>query len=483
MMPISPISYKPIQPRQQVAKQDANQPVKPLNAKPTVAPRAASVSFGSGIHVADPDSKRFWDIVRGKNTPKHLLDHISQRRVRVGKDGKISFPMPGIDRPRFTYRPNDSEEDAQGDGDGDGQGQGSGKPGGRPQPGQGQGQQGVGSGPGDVGDIIDQDGQGEGEGGKQGGQGAGDYGREQWTLQYAASEIAKLIGREFGLPFLEPKGQGSLSEISTTWNSKKSPPPGKIIIPDTVRPAIAREILDAEMEGREIDLDRLNITKPDIRRIDWKEKRHPLSKAVIFYIMDVSGSISEVDKEMARTNNFFLSTWIKYCYGLKAAQSMKKSYNDKDFFGKGVDERYVIHTDDAKEVSEDEFYTTRQSGGTTISSSLKLVQKIIEEKYSTQEWNVYIFQYSDGESFGDNDESGKVMKELLQKGVRLYGYSHLGSYYSGYGGSSNYKDYIKREFEGNPHVRIATLDKPELGTYQKAIKTLLEDPKKAQGGK
>ena len=117
----------------------------------------------------------------------------------------------------------------------------------------------------------------------------------------------------------------------------------------------------------------------DIRRIAAREETRPHTQAIIFYVMDVSGSVTDDMKQMARTNNFLLSTWLKFQYGLLSAKSQGKRYSDKDFFGKGVQERYVIHTDGAKEVSSEEFYTTRQSGGTTISSAYAKILEILKD--------------------------------------------------------------------------------------------------------
>jgi uncharacterized sporulation protein YeaH/YhbH (DUF444 family) len=198
--------------------------------------------------------------------------------------------------------------------------------------------------------------------------------------------------------------------------------------------------------------------------------------------MDVSGSISEEDKEMARMNNYLLSTWIKYQYGLKVAKMQGKKYNNKDFFGKSVAERHVIFTDDAKEVTQEEFYTTQQSGGTSISSGLAKAKEIIDKDYDPNKWNVYLVVYSDGDSYSDNSKSVQLIKDMITSGVNMVAYGHLGNASAvsggGYGyGGGNFGNVVQKEFAQEQRVRLAILDKPEMKTYKKAIQTMLAKEK------
>ncbi len=544
---------------------------------------------GDDDGMTDPDTKRFWDIVKGVETPEHLLDQITRGGLKIGQDGGVTLPMPTINRPTFSYKPNsDSNDDGDGDGDGDGQGG----------PGQGPGKGGgVGSNPGaGPGDVIGQDGDGEGDGqgGKGAGQGGGGGGREKWERRLTGTEVAKLL-EQLELPYLQDKGRGQFQHAGIRWNNKRQPPPG-IPLRESYDPAIARETFHVSQEqkkfigelyqvafGREpqddeldywkdvlkeleadnqMDLenveplligefltseqyqqqfggktdkmisdayklaigkapsrhgielwsskletgltvkdmplalyqmfgdkmdsrrrnivfnpDNLIIAPKEVRRIDWKEHKKPFSQAVIFYVMDVSGSISDQDKEMARMNNYLLSTWVKYQYGLKVAKMQGKKYNDKEFFGKSVAERHIIFTETAKEVDADEFYTTSQSGGTSISSGLKMVEEIIDKDYPPKDWNVYVFVYSDGDSWSDNDKSVKIIQDLEKKGINLMAYGHLGQRSSISG--SNFANVLNEKFKESKTVRLAVLDRPEMKTYKEAIKAMLAKEKEA----
>jgi len=540
-----------------------------------------SIQFGNEF--LDPDLDDFLDMIDTDEAPDHLLDKIVRGRQKVNEDGSISFPVNRIPRPNFNYQPNppyDPTKDPGDEGDGDPQ------PGpGQPGPGQpGPGQPTPGTGPGGPGDEVGE-GEGEGEGGEQAGEGEGDYGREYWSAPYSPSDIAKLMGKSWGLPFIEDRGKGEMKQQYETFDSKRSTPPGKVLIRPTMRNAAGREMAlidfdNANLErplkkfepklkefekavsaknasagmseellaivgaftevveqfektafpvveaARDKDFDaalqafkgalKTSVGTPeftktalpafkkalktikdrefgqgenifvnesrDVKRISTRVQTKPHTQAVIFYIMDVSGSISNDMKQMARTNNFLLSTWLKYQYGLLAAKSQGKKYSDKDFFGKGVHERYVIHTDGAKEVTAEEFYTTRQSGGTTISSAYEKVKEIIEEEYPPEKWNIYIFQYSDGDSWGDNQKSGDLIEELMGKyDANLLGYCNLRDPRWGWFGSDNFDSYLKSRFGDHPRIRRAALSHNSLDVYKKAISTLLEPADK--GGK
>ena len=91
----------------------------------------------------------------------------------------------------------------------------------------------------------------------------------------------------------------------------------------------------------------------------WKEVPKPDAVACVIYMMDVSGSMTDEQKEIVRIESFWIDTWIKRHY-------------------KGVDTVYIIHDAIAQEVDEHRFYHTRESGGTKISSAYELCNKIID---------------------------------------------------------------------------------------------------------
>lgn len=510
-----------------------------------------------------PDSKRFWDIVDGRNTPKDLLDKISKRQVKIGPKGQISFPSPTIKRPKIWWGQPGSQQSKKGQEGKNGQ----------PKPGPGIGSQ-PGKKPGDVIGKEPADGKGKGEGN---GEGEGDYPKEIWTPPVPRSQVAKLLQAQWGLPFIKPRGQGKMKEIREIWDQTTTTPPNLIERMPTLKNAIQRSYAVAwydkplKMEERiqngmhpgspailnhkititgntlvgsnslnkavesfqgkdltyedltkiltqldkkyqamgfasskaiipaqsltsgELKIDvrevRDNFTAKHIKvhakdnvRIAARDDSRNVAKTALIYIMDVSGSVSDEMKEMARVQNYFLDTHLMHQYGLVAAELAHEKYDDKKHFGSGVSRRYIVHTDGAQEASEEEFYTTGQSGGTRISSGFELAKEMIEKDYPTSDWNVYVFYQGDGDNIGgDNDKSIGLMKGFLDQGVNMIGYTHLAPLWRGGSSSSdglsgdNFYHAVTKKLADRPNVRTSILHKPEINEYQQSIKKLLEE--------
>ncbi|PYS29788.1 MAG: hypothetical protein DMG11_07520, partial [Acidobacteria bacterium] len=150
----------------------------------------------------------------------------------------------------------------------------------------------------------------------------------------------------------------------------------------------------------------------DKRYLSWKTKQRPESNALILYMMDVSGSMGDEQKDIVRVESFWIDTWIQ------------TNYN-------GVVTRYIIHDAVAQEVDAETFFHTRESGGTVISSAYELCLKIIDEEYPQDLWNIYIFHFSDGDNWsgGDTDRCINLLKTNLLPRVNLFGYGQVESTY------------------------------------------------------
>ena len=131
-----------------------------------------------------------------------------------------------------------------------------------------------------------------------------------------------------------------------------------------------------------------------MRYRSWKTDERHENNAVIIYMMDVSGSMGDEQKEIVRTEAFWIDTWLAVQY-------------------KGIETRYIIHDATAREVDEDTFFKTRESGGTLISSAYKLCEKIIETDYPPVDWNIYPFHFSDGDNWSGEDT--RLCLEILEK--------------------------------------------------------------------
>ena len=133
----------------------------------------------------------------------------------------------------------------------------------------------------------------------------------------------------------------------------------------------------------------------DLRYSNRIKVPKPSTQAVMFCIMDVSGSMDETRKDTAKRFFILLYLFLKRVY-------------------ERIDVVFIRHHTAAAEVDEDEFFHSRESGGTVVSSALHLLQKVIGERYSSSDWNAYVAQASDGDNW-DNDSV--LCKQLLDQGI------------------------------------------------------------------
>ncbi|MEW9798173.1 YeaH/YhbH family protein [Alteromonas sp. CYL-A6] len=134
----------------------------------------------------------------------------------------------------------------------------------------------------------------------------------------------------------------------------------------------------------------------DLRFKNYARRPVPTSKAVMFCLMDVSGSMDQATKEMAKRFYILLYLFLTRTY-------------------KNVEVVYIRHHTQAKEVDEEEFFYSQETGGTIVSSALKLMDEIIQARYSASDWNIYAAQASDGDNWADDSPQCRdiLLKRLL----------------------------------------------------------------------
>ncbi|MBI2606987.1 MAG: DUF444 family protein [Deltaproteobacteria bacterium] len=348
------------------------------------------------IYSIKRDHARFRNIVKGK-VKQDLKKYITHGEL-LGRKGKdiVTIPLPQIDIPHFRY----------GDKEAGGVGQGEGDPGdaiGKGQPREGQG--------------VD------GEAGNQ----AGEHVLE---VDLTLDELAEILGEELQLPKIEPRGHKSVRTIKDRYTGIARAGP------DSLRhfKRSYKEALKRQIAGGVYNLAAPLVVpiKRDLRYRSWRSVVEHESNAVIIYMMDVSGSMGDEQKEIVRTEAFWIDTWLRSQY-------------------KGIETRFIIHDATAKEVDEQTFYRTRESGGTLISSAYKLCEKIIETDYAPSEWNIYPFHFSDGDNWSGEDTRVcmDILKNTILPQVNMFCY---GQVESRYGSGQFYKD-LREEF-GEDHERI-----------------------------
>ncbi|WP_170577779.1 YeaH/YhbH family protein [Ruegeria arenilitoris] len=177
--------------------------------------------------------------------------------------------------------------------------------------------------------------------------------------------------------------------------------------PDAARKAerqLLREQLDKMLRRRKI----IPYIDPlDVRYKYFEMRPEPAANAVMFCLMDVSASMGEREKSLAKQFFVLLHLFLKQRY-------------DK------IELVFIRHTQIAAEVDEDTFFHSRQTGGTVVSSALNEMKKIIEARYPSALWNIYAAQASDGENFsGDSQLCADLLNSELMKWCQYFAYTEI----------------------------------------------------------
>ncbi|MBR2516496.1 sporulation protein YhbH [Geobacillus sp.] len=263
----------------------------------------------------------------------------------------------------------------------------------------------VGQGNGDsqVGDVVARDGSGEGQGpGK--GQGAGDLpGQDYYEAEVSLMEIEEALFSQLELPNLQRKelDQNVVQHIEFN-DIRRTGLMGNIDKKRTMLAAFKRNAMSGKPGF-------YPIYREDLKFKTWNEVVKPESKAVVLAMMDTSGSMGMWEKYMARSFFFWMTRFLRTKY-------------------ETVNIAFIAHHTEAKVVSEDEFFTKGESGGTICSSAYRKALELIETKYSPSRYNIYPFHFSDGDNLtSDNARCVKLVQELM-KVSNMFGYGEVNQY-------------------------------------------------------
>jgi uncharacterized protein len=352
-----------------------------------------------------PNRQRFLRRAR-KAIRDSVRDASAERSIKdAGEGGAVAIPVDGIDEPRFRIGSKGSRERIL--------------PGNR--------------------EFVEGDrlprppgsGQGEGSGS---GSGSGGGGEDEFQVVLSASEFLDFFLEDLELPDLE---RTKLSKVETEGVRRAgfttTGSPMNLAVTRTMRTAMSRRIAlkrptnidiaaaetalenasDAETRAQ-LDAELAQLRQrtraiPYIDPIDLRYRRleptpRPIAQAVVFCLMDVSGSMSQHMKDIAK--RFFMLLYV----------FLSKRY-------KHVDVVFVRHTDEAKEVGEEIFFKSRETGGTRVSSALTEMLRIVGDRYSPADWNIYVAQASDGDNEpNDNDLVVSMMSEKIIPICQYYAY-------------------------------------------------------------
>ncbi|MCS6944340.1 MAG: YeaH/YhbH family protein [Sutterellaceae bacterium] len=279
---------------------------------------------------------------------------------------------------------------------------------------------------------------GGGSGGPAGEEPGRGEGRDEFAFVLSRDEFLSLFFDDLELPNLERTRFGEVTQERTRRAGySRDGAPGNLAPARTVRMSIARRIaLRGAINERiaELQEERQRADAERIAAIDWEiaelmrrraslpflediDRRYrarapmpaPATRAVMLCLMDVSGSMDEHKKDLAKRFFALLYLFLERKYG-------------------AVDVVFVRHTEKAEEVDEQTFFHDQQTGGTLVLPALQLAHRIIEERYSGEQWNVYIAQASDGDcGLEDGRQSAAFVAEVLLPRVRYFAYIDIPS--------------------------------------------------------
>ena len=289
-----------------------------------------------------------------------------------------------------------------------------------------------------TGDRIPRPGGGGGGGGGE----ASDSGEgvDDFVFQLSREEFLDYLFDELELPNLTKrhlKGDASFKYERAGFSTDGVP--AKLSVFRTLQAAKARRIAlggysrfrireleetlaEAAGDGDEVKAVRL---RAELGRLQRRERRLPFldstdlrynlhvkrpvptSQAVMFCLMDVSGSMDQATKDMAK--RFYL---LLYMF-------LKRHYERTEVV-------FIRHHTTAREVDEHDFFYSRETGGTVVSSALKLMKQIVDDRYSPDTWNIYAAQASDGDNWNDDSPlCGKFLSEDLLPLLQYYAYIEI----------------------------------------------------------
>ncbi|HGE6058007.1 TPA: YeaH/YhbH family protein [Vibrio cholerae] len=284
------------------------------------------------------------------------------------------------------------------------------------------------------GDKIDRPKGGQGSGGSGEGEASADgEGSDDFVFQISKDEYLDILFEDLALPNLKKNQVNKITEWKThRAGFQTSGVPSNISVVRSLQQSLARRTAMTAGKRRlmselEEELERIQRIEPpqimeemrikqeieelrnkidsvpfidtfDLRFKNYEKRPIPSSQAVMFCLMDVSGSMDQATKDIAKRFYVLLYLFLTRTY-------------------ENVEVVFIRHHTQAKEVNEHDFFYSQETGGTIVSSALKLMHEIIEARYPLGEWNIYGAQASDGDNWADDSPR---CKELLSNKLLPY---------------------------------------------------------------
>lgn len=348
---------------------------------------------------------------------KNLADIVTEESI-ILSDGRrtVKVPIRSLEQYRFKY---DSRKQKN-------VGQGNGKS--------------------KVGDVIGSDPQpvpGKGPGAGE------EPGMDYYEADVTIDEVAQIVFEDLSLPNLEEKRNKKLASESVEFRDiRKHGIQSNIDRKRTILEVLKRNALSGNpgLHG---------ITPEDLRYKTWEVVPKFESSAVVLAMMDTSGSMGPYEKYIARSFFFWMVQFLRTKY-------------------QNVEIVFLAHHTEAKEVTEEEFFTKGESGGTRCSSVYKQALEIINSRYSTEEYNIYAFHFSDGDNLNsDNEQCIRLVHQLLLK-CSLVGYGEIeGPYY--------YTSTLGSQYKRINHSRFIGVNIRDKSGVYPALRAFFNNPDQKGG--
>ncbi len=333
----------------------------------------------------DSDLGRFRDIVKGR-IRRELKRYVSNHEL-IGRKGKdlVSIPLPQIGIPRLRHGKNESE--------------------------------GVGQGPG-----------GPGQAGE-------DTAEHELDVELSVAELAEILGEELSLPRIEPRGASSAPTVLNRFKGISRVGPDSLRhTRRTWRQALRRQVASGSFDPKRPVLVPV---REDFRYRSAVPQPIPHSTATVLYLMDVSGSMGQEQKEIVRSEAFWIDAWIQHNY-------------------REVTTRFIVHDATAREVDRETFFRLRESGGTLISSAYELALTLIERDHPPSATNNYVFHFSDGDNWSATDTAKCVdlVRQSILPLVNQFAYAQVDSPY----GTGQFLKDLRGAFTDDERVALSRVE-------------------------
>ncbi|WP_240376404.1 sporulation protein YhbH [Bacillus piscicola] len=304
----------------------------------------------------------------------NLPDLISEENIIMSK-GKdvVRIPIRSVDEYKIRYNMDNNKYTGQGDGDSQ------------------------------EGDVIAREPGGNQQKGAAGTKPGDKSGEDYYEAEVSVLELEKLLFNEMSLPNLQQKERDEIVVEDIEFNDiRKKGLMGNIDKKRTILSAFKRNAMEGKPQINPIHND-------DLRFKTWNEKVKPESKAVVLAMMDTSGSMGRWEKFMARSFFFWMVRFLRTKY-------------------ETVHIEFIAHHTEAKVVSEDDFFSKGESGGTICSSAYEKALELIEKQYDPASYNIYPFHFSDGDNLtSDNQRCLRLINQLMDASS-MVGYAEVNQY-------------------------------------------------------